>query len=230
MPTHHGRLLPVLVSALLLVGAANLGAYAATGKPLVLGKNNSASKTTKLKTTGNGAALKLKSKPGKAPLKVSNPTKIKNLNADLVDGLDGETLRTKAYTYNLSGGTIGGFLRFALPGLPAGRYVANFAVSAELTGSPAYFGCVLESNPPTAYPRITALGDSAGDGDWHVTGGGLIDTTSAPYSLACISNGATTVVPLPSSSAHIVLTQVDDLTTSSSTGAPFKPVRLGRGG
>ena len=68
----EAALVTVLLAAVLLVGAANLAAFAATGGPLLLGKSNTATKTTKLKTTGNRPALSLKSESGKAPLKVSN--------------------------------------------------------------------------------------------------------------------------------------------------------------
>ena len=55
----HGRIAPVLLAIVVLIGAANLGAYAATGKPLLLGKTNKASKTTTVKSA-RGPALKVK--------------------------------------------------------------------------------------------------------------------------------------------------------------------------
>lgn len=62
-------------------------AVAATGGTFLLGKSNSASTTTTL-TNSTGTALSLSSKSGTAPLKVNRTTKVTNLNADQVDGLD----------------------------------------------------------------------------------------------------------------------------------------------
>ena len=86
--------LGVLVLIPLFAVWRNLGAFAATGGPLLLGKSNTASKATTLKTTSKGPALSLKTKKGSAPLKVTSSTKVAKLNADLVDGLDGAALRT----------------------------------------------------------------------------------------------------------------------------------------
>ena len=62
-------------------------AYAATGGTFILGKANSAGATTTL-SNANGTALSLSSKSGTPSLKVNRTTKVPNLNADLVDGLD----------------------------------------------------------------------------------------------------------------------------------------------
>ena len=140
----RSRLVPVLLSAVLLVGAANLGAYAATGAPLLLGKANTATKTTKLKTTGNKAALSLKSKATVAPLAVSNSTKVAKFNADLVDGLDGAALQNKSYVYNLTAtGVTNNNAVFTLTGLPPGRYIASYSVIGDIAGAGTLFGCYL---------------------------------------------------------------------------------------
>ena len=112
--------LAVLGAATLLVGGIQLVATAATGGPLLLGKSNTADKTTKLKTTGNKAALSLKSKSGKAPLKVSNSTLIKKLNADLIDGKSLEQLSPTRYRM-----TVG--TDFAT-GLSGAQYVSTTAL------------------------------------------------------------------------------------------------------
>ena len=129
----RSRLVPVLLAAVLLVGAANLGAYAATGGPLLLGKSNTASKTTTLKTTGNGAALSLKSKAGKAPLKVSNSTKVAKLNADLVDGAGGDAWRPRATSTTSTATGVSRPLRLLrATGSPArAATIANYSVSAQ---------------------------------------------------------------------------------------------------
>ncbi|WP_372735477.1 hypothetical protein, partial [Nocardioides sp.] len=100
------RVLPTLLAAVLLIGAVNLGAYAASGKPLLLGKTNKATKTTTVKMKGNGAALSLKTKANSAPLKINSKVKVGNLNADRLDGLDSSALETLTYTFPLSGTTL----------------------------------------------------------------------------------------------------------------------------
>lgn len=103
MSVLRGRAAPALLIAGVLFAGSAFGSYAANGGPLRLGQSNSASKTTTLQNTGSGAALSLKTKPGKAPFKVSNKAKVKKLNADAVDGLQGAALQTKSYRFNLSG-------------------------------------------------------------------------------------------------------------------------------
>ncbi|MBJ7358886.1 hypothetical protein [Nocardioides sp.] len=228
MPQRHSRLVTVLLAAALLAGAANLGAYAATGGPLLLGKSNSSDKTTKLKTTGKGPALKLKSKPGKAPFTVSNDTRIKKLNADLLDGLDGSALQTKAYRYNLTGTSTGTTMRFALPGLPAGQYVVNYAVNAQLSGAASFFGCVLDSGAAFESGQVAALGATAGGDAWYVNGGGPLDTRARAYTLTCQSSGGVTfTIPTPFAQAQIVLTRVDETVTTASTGVHVPTMKPG---
>lgn len=60
--------------------------YAANGDRLVLGEKNTAKKSTVLKNTKR-VPLKLVAKKGKPALKVNTKKKIKNLNADRLDGL-----------------------------------------------------------------------------------------------------------------------------------------------
>lgn len=70
-------------------------AVAATGGKFILGKSNSATSTTVLTNT-RGTALQLNSKAGTPALKVSNATKVPNLNADRLDGLDSAALALAA--------------------------------------------------------------------------------------------------------------------------------------
>jgi hypothetical protein len=73
--------------ALVLVSGS---AYAATGGTFILGKSNTAAATTVLTSSG-GTALTLNSKSGTPSLKVNRTTKVPNLNADLIDGLNGSS-------------------------------------------------------------------------------------------------------------------------------------------
>lgn len=89
--------LVVLLSTLLLITAIDHVAFAATGKSLLLGKKNTASKQTTIVRTSPGPVLKLKSKDAtKPPLKVNGTGRVANLNADKLDGLDSSQLATKA--------------------------------------------------------------------------------------------------------------------------------------
>ena len=144
MPTPRGRVTPVLLAALLLVGGANLGAYAATGGPLLLGQNNAAGKTTALKKTGAGPALKLTSRPSSPSLSVSSGAKVPRLNADRVDGLEGSALRNSVHTYSLPALTDVTGMEQDLPGLPAGRYLASYVVAATTSNTTGRMRCGLE--------------------------------------------------------------------------------------
>lgn len=65
--------------------------YAANGGHLLLGRNNYESSTASLNNS-NGTALILRSKAGQPSLKVNRTTKVPNLNADTVDGVDSGSL------------------------------------------------------------------------------------------------------------------------------------------
>jgi hypothetical protein len=69
----------------LVIGSGT--AYAATGGKFILGKSNTAGKTTTL-TSKNGAALSLNSPLGAPPLKVNRSITVPNLSSDLLDGMD----------------------------------------------------------------------------------------------------------------------------------------------
>jgi len=71
--------------ALVLLGGG--AAYATNGGALLLGRTNGATATTTL-VNPTGSALSLNAKAGTAPLRVSNATKVPNLNADRFDDLD----------------------------------------------------------------------------------------------------------------------------------------------
>ncbi len=66
-------------------------AYAATGGKFILGRANAASSTTTL-SNSTGTALTLNSKAGQPSLRVNRNTKVPNLNADLLDGVDSGSL------------------------------------------------------------------------------------------------------------------------------------------
>jgi hypothetical protein len=94
---------PALVISLLALFVALSGVgYAATGGNFILGQDNSATSQTRLVSNNAGKVLQLRQdstatgasalglnvKAGKPPLTTNSTTKVENLNADLVDGLD----------------------------------------------------------------------------------------------------------------------------------------------
>ena len=102
----RGRVLPVALAAVVLVGGANLAAYAANGHPLLLGGSNSETKTASVTNTGSGAALSLHTSKSSPPLAVNSSKVVKHLNADTVDGKQRRRPSpTNVFTYNVPGGT-----------------------------------------------------------------------------------------------------------------------------
>lgn len=90
------RRLKTVVSALaiglMLVTSLDYMAYAATGHSVLLGKINKSRKTTTFQSTTSAPAVKLLSKG--APFAVGNNKMVKNLNADMLDGLHATSLLT----------------------------------------------------------------------------------------------------------------------------------------
>jgi hypothetical protein len=220
MKTSQSRVLAVLLAAVLVVGGANLAAYAANGNPLLLGKTNTASKTTTLKY-GKGTPLFLKAKKNKPPLKVNNKTKVAKLNADLLDGHDGASLQNKTYTYALTGtSAAAGLIRFSLPGLPGGKYLATYSVNALLSGASTFFGCTFDSGLPFANSTLPNLGATGGANQWYVSASGVVDTTALTYTLTCQSGGGTTItVPNAPLAAQATFTRLDLVTPGTGTGS-----------
>lgn len=120
-------LTPIFVAFMLVVGV-DYAAFAATGQSLLLGRNNSANTLTTLERTTTGPALKIVTKSGaSAPLSVNGKGKVANLNADRLDGLDGATLQSKAWTVTATAENE--LDQFTLPiSVPAGRYLFAYAV------------------------------------------------------------------------------------------------------
>ena len=77
--------LTALAVGIVLLAALDWAAAAATGKSLVFGKWNQAGQTTTLKNAGSGPALEMRAK-GPA-IAVRNTERIKNLDADQLDGI-----------------------------------------------------------------------------------------------------------------------------------------------
>ena len=81
--------------AALVVVTVDVSTYAASGHSFILGRSNAANSQTTLTRTTSGPTLALNSTAGQPGLKVNRTTRIPNLNADLVDGLQGAQLATR---------------------------------------------------------------------------------------------------------------------------------------
>ncbi len=114
-----------LVSLFVALGSAG---YAATGGNLLLGFSNDATSSTRLAASVNGpalivanpnagaaaAAFAINVAGGHAPFTVNSATKIANLNADYLDGLDSTQLpHVLRYNFNVASGGVSG--PFAVP-------------------------------------------------------------------------------------------------------------------
>ena len=140
-------------TAIVLTGGG-AAAYAANGGSLLIGRSNFGSATTTLSNSG-GIALRLNSKSGTAPLAVNRPTKVTNLNADLLDG------RSDA-SYALAGGQTGVIwadgewidVDETTPGNDALLAVAECPAGTKLTGGGV--------DNFTGYPTVYNGPDAAG--------------------------------------------------------------------
>jgi len=128
--------------------------YAATGGNFILGKPNSASSTSSLTAPVSGKALQLNNTStaagatalglnvatGHAPFTVNSGTKVANLNADKLDGIDSTGFKSNAYidrqdsiqALNASGAT-----QVASKSLPAGSFVLMAKLLADNDASSA---------------------------------------------------------------------------------------------
>ena len=221
----RGRVLPVTLAAVVLVGGANLAAYAASGHPLLLGQPNSASHTTTVTNTGKGAALSLHSSKKSPPLAVNSTKTVKNLNADTVDGLHAKALTTNAITYAVPGSTTVPFT-MALNGLPKGSYLA--LVTVIMHAGPNTSVCYLD-NGATPY-QLIGYGVNTSFGYSAVNASGLITVRAGhPFSLTC--NSALSVDDATSSFSRVTFTPVGKISSmAGSLSAKSAPSRSGAGG
>lgn len=124
--------LTVLVAAAVLVTCTDYAAFAATGKSLILGRVNKASKPTTVARTTSGPALQLLTTSSAAPpLAVNGRGKVANLNADSLDGYDASALRSSTYVFTKAVPTPQTYIDQPVT-LPPGTYQVGY--SAYLYG------------------------------------------------------------------------------------------------
>jgi hypothetical protein len=211
--------MPVLIAATVLVGGANLAAYAATGSPLLLGHVNTESKTATVANGGTGPALHLKTKNTSPPISVNSSKLVKHLNADQVDGMSAASLQTKVTQYVLPGD--GTTSIFKLPGLQKGDYIVNVDLGVTIIGSGNPF-CWL-TDPNTS--AVLASWQNQDPGGTIVLSGSSTITWAGgaqPLEINCLGNAIYHAVggSLPNT---VSFTKIDTLVTGTSVGAMAVP-------
>jgi hypothetical protein len=177
-----------VVGALLAIFALvsiNGIAVATTGDGLILGSSNSANKVTTLKRTTSGAVLNLNATNGSPPLAVNSTVRVKNLNADRVDGAKVGALKNRVYTYSLPDVTASTTQSISFSDLPPGQYLATYSIATN-TQTGASFDCAFYNSGASHYEldaRTVATGAVA-----TVSGSGVIDTTGGAFQFYCFSN------------------------------------------
>lgn len=206
--THTIRLLGV--AALVTVGL-NAAAYGATGGTFLLGKDNVAGQTTKLRNTGDGAALSLRTKPGAPPLAVTSGAKVLKLNADKVDGVSAEALQTRSTVFKLPNTGYSGVSSFDVDlSLEPGLYHVDYTMLADMTPNGAQLNCSFVGDSP--YSQLIGYG-SAFNGFSAVSGSGVLDTRADDRILRCFSDDGQADMYVEQS--QIAVTPIDGLTTTT---------------
>ncbi len=212
----RGRTLPVLLAAVVLIGGANVAAYAVNGRPLLLGSSNTETRPAVVKNTGNGPALSLRSKAGAPSLAVSSKKKVKRLNADLLDGLDSSDLRTVARRYAVPSSGPYTSIGVGFPDLAPGRYLASYTIITSASSAPqCYFR---EATPPSTAQALT----------WGVAAGGfnsnnataLLDSTGGPITLTCAGGSFSFYSNPGDADSSVVFTPVDGAVDTAVGPAP----------
>lgn len=205
------QLLSILGAATILALAANTVSIAATGSGFILGKANSAGAVTSLKRTTTGPALQLTTRYGSSAPIVTNATgKIANLHADKLDGLDASRLQTAVWDYTLpdKGTDTATSVSFAFPGLPAGRYLASYSVSATVSGGGLLCDFLYNTNQEAA----AAVG-GVNNNVTAVSGTGVVDARTNPVTLQCLTLAGTFDMVTPT--GRVSFTRIDTLTAGT---------------
>ncbi len=219
MPHLRGRVLPVALAAVVLVGGANLAAYAANGHPLLLGGSNSETKTASVTNTGKGPAISLKTSKKSPPLAVNSSKVVTHLNADSVDGKSASALTTNVITYTVPPNATVPFA-LTLNGLGKGNYTASFSVVMHATTVAV---CYLSDGvTPT---DLLSYGPNL-SGFSVVNGAGLV-TVRAGHPMVLNCNSATSVVSASDTHSQVSFTQVGKVAIKSGTVSRSAPHRSG---
>lgn len=210
-----------LVVALVLVTCADYVSFAATGKSLILGRANYATKITSLSRSTSGAALKLHTaSTSNAPFTTNAKGKVANLNADRLDGLDSSALVNKALVFTTSVNVPSATsITVTLPNVPAGKYLFNsdgFIYTTMTNGH----GCYLYV--PSTSQYIYEWFPAEADNFFMPNGSGFVKVpTSQDLTYRCYDNGGATAnwVSLAAQPLQVILTPVSQVGSSAPTAA-----------
>lgn len=188
---HHLKTaLTVLGALTVLLLAGHTVAYAATGKPLLLGSSNAAGKQTTLTRTTTGPVLGLRTRSGaSAPFATNGRGKVANLNADRLDGLDASALRTRSRVFT-SSFDHAGWATISLP-LPTGSYLVSYSVYARPEADvPVSVSCAVVEDRAGGINDVRVASDATDLATPHVdhavSGSGLVTRTAdATIKLEC---------------------------------------------
>lgn len=125
---------PLVISLIALFVSLGGAGYAASGGNFILGQSNTASNTTSLtapvanqalklrnvSTTAGATALGLEVRSGHAPMTVNSGTKVVDLNADRVDGIDSGAFLQKGVSQSADASSAGGVVDVHNTGLSNG--------------------------------------------------------------------------------------------------------------
>jgi hypothetical protein len=166
----NNKVLPVVIAAGVIVGAANIGAYAANGHPLLLGQANHESHTATVTNHGPGPALSLTTRDDAPPLEVGSQTKVRRLNADRVDGINGGAVTS--YTYALPEVFDTASFSMTFPRLPGRHhFIASYWLQADMNVANDGIVCELQTEKKSGDPGGDDLAISASRHDFLATAG-----------------------------------------------------------
>ncbi|RNL60451.1 hypothetical protein EFK50_19175 [Nocardioides marmoriginsengisoli] len=202
-------LLTVIGAVTVLVLAANTVALATTGKAILAGKINTASKMTSITRTTPGTGLQVKTKStANAPLAVNGKGKVVNLNADRVDGLDSSQLKTTSWVWTTAIDSATSSTNIAIP-LPAGNYLLDY--SAYLAGtSSGYAACYFFRNTGSGTTYFAENRVAPGSVSAGLTGSGIV-RLPAGTTVALHCEATNNFSTLPSEPIQIAATRIDTL-------------------
>ncbi len=210
--TSGSRVVAALLAAVVLIGGANLAAYAANGRPLLLGKTNVETKKSTINNKGSGPALRLKTKPGQPPLVVNRTAKVNKLHADLLDGADASDLESLVFPYELSSQASAAEHVISFPGLPPGLYLMTYTVIS----SGSQMACFADNRDQGLTYSTPGIG-----GFSVSSGSAVLDTTGGADRLRCfgIGGNASIFSSAAGGLSEVAFTRLDAATAGTPTTA-----------
>jgi hypothetical protein len=216
--SRSATVLALLAASIALVVGVDYSAIATTGHSLILGKINKANTVTVLRRTTAGPALKVTTTSSSAsPLLVNGRGRVANLNADLVDGLDGAALLNRTYVATGSTSAPVGAIRLPLS-VPAGKYLVDYSIELSgvfTTGATCAVG-MRGASTTVAHSRQSFVDSGMGVA---LSGSGYLSVSAgSPIDLVCFGGARFDTWEVDSSQpAQLVATRVDTVTQQAAT-------------